>query len=303
MLGPRGSVGYVPQEQEGGLPEFLTPRQVFLLFAALRLSPKLLADEELPREKLSPCAPRHCPGGGVEEEETTVEGVLPVRFLDYPLNALSGGTRKKVHLLCASLGRPALLLLDECTTGVDPIASETIMRYLAADLRHVSTAESRVANQREQGVLLTSHRLEDCLTLCDDVVLLCEGEVAMQTSVSVFQTLATQYFQVDITISETESLSEVLDRLLELIHKDDGLGKGWERAVLYSPLLARLTCHRGHTPFSAIYASLHLLRKEGVIRRFSVRAMEMEEVLAALLTTLASEQSSSRGWSSFIKDS
>eukprot|EP01039_Chlorochromonas_danica_P011157 gene11157-12437_t len=307
LLGPRGSVGYVPQEQEGGLPEFLTPRQVFLLFAALRLSPTLLVDEEhgegLPRETLSPCAPRHCLGGeGVEEEETTVEGVLPVRFLDYPLSALSGGTRKKVHLLCASLGRPALLLLDECTTGVDPIASETIMRYLAADLRRVNTTESRAANQREQGVLLTSHRLEDCLTLCDEVVLLCEGEVAMQTSVSAFQTLATQYFQVDITISETESLNEVLDRLLELIHKEDDGGEGWERAVRYSPLLARLTCHRGHTPFSAMYASLQLLRKQGVIRRFSVRAMEMEEVLAALLATLASEQSSRRGCSPLVKD-
>src|SRR5690606_5220796 len=43
-------------------------------------------------------------------------------FLDRPAGKLSGGMRQKLSLCCALLNDPDLLILDEPTTGVDPLA-------------------------------------------------------------------------------------------------------------------------------------------------------------------------------------
>src|SRR5699024_9109396 len=44
-------------------------------------------------------------------------------FRDRPAGKLSGGMKQKLGLCCALIHNPELLILDEATTGVDPLAS------------------------------------------------------------------------------------------------------------------------------------------------------------------------------------
>jgi Cu-processing system ATP-binding protein len=77
---------------------------------------------------------------------------------------LSGGTRQKVNAVAAFLFAPALYVLDEPTTGLDPVSAGILKRRII---------EERAA---ERTVILTSHILADVDELADDLVFLHEGQ-------------------------------------------------------------------------------------------------------------------------------
>jgi Cu-processing system ATP-binding protein len=88
--------------------------------------------------------------------------------LKKPVRTLSGGTRQKLNAAVAFLFRPHLLILDEPTAGLDPVASE-ILRQKIVRARDVGAS-----------VILTSHILADLDELADEVVFLSEGRVGFE---------------------------------------------------------------------------------------------------------------------------
>jgi Cu-processing system ATP-binding protein len=85
---------------------------------------------------------------------------------------LSGGTRQKVNAVLAFLFSPDLLILDEPTAGLDPIAS--------------SILKDKVLEERARGrtIVLTSHVINDLEELADDVVFLLDGVVRFSGSLN-----------------------------------------------------------------------------------------------------------------------
>lgn len=71
---------------------------------------------------------------GAELDER-IDGLLAATGLqqaaDRLAGALSGGMRQKLGLACALLHQPKLLVLDEATTGVDPVSRADLWRYIA----------------------------------------------------------------------------------------------------------------------------------------------------------------------------
>lgn len=86
-------------------------------------------------------------------------------LLDVPARALSGGQRQRLNAAAAFLFVPDLLLLDEPTAGLDPVASSVLKDKIRA-VRH----EGR-------SVIITSHILSELQELADLVVFLHEGRV------------------------------------------------------------------------------------------------------------------------------
>ncbi len=82
------------------------------------------------------------------------------------LAQLSGGFQRRVVLAAALLSEPALLLLDEPTVGLDPIAAREVHNYLRTAMEGRTT-------------LLCTHNLAEAEALCDDVVILRGGEVLL----------------------------------------------------------------------------------------------------------------------------
>jgi ABC-2 type transport system ATP-binding protein len=86
------------------------------------------------------------------------------------VKALSGGQRRRLALAQALLGSPALMLLDEPTTGLDP-EQRASLRAMLAEVARTAT------------VLLSTHQTEDVAALCERVVVLDAGSVCFDGTV------------------------------------------------------------------------------------------------------------------------
>ena len=70
--------------------------------------------------------------GAAQRIDSLLESVDLAAFRDRPSGALSGGMKQKLALCTALLPRPRLLLLDEPTTGVDPVSRREFWTLLHA---------------------------------------------------------------------------------------------------------------------------------------------------------------------------
>jgi ABC-2 type transport system ATP-binding protein len=91
---------------------------------------------------------------------------------DSPVQTLSGGMQRRVHLVAATLHAPALVLLDEPTVGVDAASRERLHDSL------------RAMRDRGTGMLLATHDLDEAAAVCEAVVVLTRGRVVAAGSVA-----------------------------------------------------------------------------------------------------------------------
>jgi energy-coupling factor transporter ATP-binding protein EcfA2 len=87
-------------------------------------------------------------------------------LLDRSTHELSGGEKQRVALGAALAGRPRVVLLDEPTSQLDPVAGDELIGLLR-----------RLNEEWETTILLAEHRLERCLGAADRVIALTAGRV------------------------------------------------------------------------------------------------------------------------------
>ncbi len=92
-------------------------------------------------------------------------------LLERPMNVLSGGQQRRLCLAAALMSEPELLILDEPSAGLDPIAA----RAMNASLKEAS---------RERTTLLCTHNLDEAEDLCDSVVILWRGRVIVHERIA-----------------------------------------------------------------------------------------------------------------------
>jgi Cu-processing system ATP-binding protein len=139
----RAAIGYMPQSPS--FPENLTGHEVLAMLDALR------AD--------------------VTPDGTLLEHFQLAGQLEKPVRALSGGTRQKLSAVIAFRYRPTLLVLDEPTAGLDPLAA--------------SVFKAAVIAARDAGatIVLTTHVVAELAVLADDIAFLLDGRMRFAGSV------------------------------------------------------------------------------------------------------------------------
>jgi energy-coupling factor transporter ATP-binding protein EcfA2 len=140
-----GEVGYVAQDPE---------TQV--------VSTTVRAEIELPLELRGSSAA----GRARAVEEVALALAIP-DLLSRTTDTLSGGELQRVALAAALVTRPRLVLLDEPTSQLDPVAGDELIWLLR-----------RLNEEWGVSILLSEHRLERCLAAADRVVAMQGGSIA-----------------------------------------------------------------------------------------------------------------------------
>lgn len=84
--------------------------------------------------------------------------------------SLSGGERQLVTILRALIHEPRVLLLDEPTKSLDPIAAKQVRSYI----------RDRCVKEMDMTILLTTHNMIEAEDLCDEIILINEGRILFQ---------------------------------------------------------------------------------------------------------------------------
>jgi len=105
---------------------------------------------------------------GVEEVALAL-GIA--HLLERSTHELSGGELQRVALAAALAGRPALVLLDEPTSQLDPVAGDELIWLLR-----------RLNEEWGTAIVLVEHRLERCLAAADRVIAFSAGAIACDAS-------------------------------------------------------------------------------------------------------------------------
>jgi ABC-2 type transport system ATP-binding protein len=116
----------------------------------------------------------------------------------------SGGMQRRLELAKGLLHRPAVLLLDEPTTGLDPGARRDLWQYLAI-----------LRDQEQVTVIVTTHLMEEAEG-CDRLAILSEGKlVALGTPAELKQEIGG-----DVILLDTPNPESLAERLRERFHVD-----------------------------------------------------------------------------------
>jgi ABC-2 type transport system ATP-binding protein len=106
---------------------------------------------------------------GAERDGRVTEALAAVGLEDGDqlVGRLSTGLRQRLLIARALVGRPSVLLLDEPTRGLDPVAADRVRAFL----------RDEVVARRGCTVLIATHTAEEAFDLCDRVVVLHRGRV------------------------------------------------------------------------------------------------------------------------------
>lgn len=134
----RERIGYMPQI--GRYPDNMTIGQIIEMIKKIRNSADDLDEDLLHAFELE-------------------------KMFDKQMRTLSGGTTQKVSAVLAFLFNPDVLILDEPTAGLDPLAAEVL--------------KEKIIKEKEKGklILITSHLLSELDDLITEIIFMQEGKV------------------------------------------------------------------------------------------------------------------------------
>jgi ABC-2 type transport system ATP-binding protein len=141
------------------------------------------------------------------QEGPTVDELLAMVELDAKRDSwvvkLSGGQKQRLSVACALAGRPALLFLDEPTTGLDPQSRRQLWDVLGRFRARGGT------------ILLTTHYMDEAHALCDRVGIMDQGKlIALGTPGALVASLGAEHV-IEFGLTENTRLppDDVLRRL------------------------------------------------------------------------------------------
>ena len=175
------------QLQKGALFDQLTVRETLQLFSGISRRPPLAT--------------------GALIEYLDLDSILKAQ-----VKHLSGGQFQRLALATAIINDPAVIFLDEPTTGLDPLARRMLWKFVLE------------LKQRGKAIILTTHYMEEAEALCDRVGILQNGKMIAEGKPGELSgSHAVLSFRLEPTVSteDQESLAQ-LPHVIKIDYSPDG---------------------------------------------------------------------------------
>ena len=169
---------------------------------------------------------------------------------------LSEGTKRRIQVAKIFMLDSPLIILDEATTGMDPLMKRRVLDWLRAEAR------------RGRTILLTTQVLSEAEELCDEIMILNKGRSMASGTLQDLRALSTRVFRVNLTF--TDGASD-LDRRLRALNPSELQVNGRSAEMVFegeeASLLGKLADISRDTP----------------IAQFEVRGPTLEEIFLTLV--------------------
>jgi len=147
-----------------GLLDLMTGREILTMFAKLR---------GIPNERIAECV------------DDLLKKLTLIPHADKVSKAYSGGNKRKLSLGIAMIGDPKVLLIDESSSGLDPVARRR-MWDLIEDA------------SKTRSVILTTHSMQEAEALATRVCIMAKGEFLCLGSVQHLKRKYLDGYTIDI---------------------------------------------------------------------------------------------------------
>lgn len=124
------------------------------------------------------------------------------------ISALSRGFKQRVGVAQALIHNPKLLILDEPTNGLDPHQTQQ-MRKLILNLAKDAT------------VILSTHIMQEVEAICDRVIILNSGKLAVDQPLSSLQKIDAVHVTTDATYDELNNITHTLNVNITTLNHDN----------------------------------------------------------------------------------
>jgi len=118
--------------------------------------------------------------GNTTNDKALIELFKLEPFLNKKLANLSGGTKQKVNIVLTFMFDSPLIILDEPTTGLDPISLLRLKKLIQEE------------KSRGKTILITSHIMSFVEEVSDEIVFILEGKIYFKGSISKLKSKTSQ---------------------------------------------------------------------------------------------------------------
>ncbi|XP_018909305.2 phospholipid-transporting ATPase ABCA3 isoform X1 [Bemisia tabaci] len=235
-------IGYCPQFD--GINEYLTGNEMLETFAKLR---------GVHRSKINQQISKWLSTLGLNEYRHKLCGTY------------SGGNKRKLSTAMALIGDPSLVVLDEPTSGVDPISRRKLWNVLLESRKH------------GQAIVFTSHSMDECETLCDRLTIMVAGKMMCIGNVEYLKQRYAQGYSIMIKLGNaTESdLQDLKDMVIEKFGND---------IVLKDKHAGLLNYHitQPSVPLSELFSRMQSIRESmNIVEDYQICNTTLEQVFLA----------------------
>ncbi|XP_037665432.1 ATP-binding cassette sub-family A member 9 isoform X2 [Choloepus didactylus] len=236
-----GFLGYCPQEN--ALWPGLMVREHLEVFAAVKGLRRGAAEAAITR---------------------LVEALKLQEHLKVPAKALPEGIKRKLCFVLSILGGPAVVLLDEPSTGMDPEGQQQMWQAIRA-----------AVGSTERGVLLTTHYMAEAEAVCDRVAIVVSGRLRCMGSIQHLKSKFGKDYLLEMKVKTPERGELLHAEILRLFPQAARQGR-------YSSLMVYKLPVEDVRPLSQAFFKLERVKQSFNLEEYSLSQTTLEQVFLEL---------------------